>query len=507
MALVLGIDAGTTSIKVVLFDDAGRALSSATEEYRLNTPFPDRVELDPRLYWTALQSAVRRTLSICSVSPSDIHALAISSQGETLIALDSAGQPLRNAIVWLDNRSGQEAADIEAHFGRDTVYMTTGSPEVVPTWAATKILWLKRHEADIFKKARRFLLLEDYLIYRLTGELIGDFALYTSSLLVDIVNYKPWDEMLSFIGISSDQLPPIVGSGYIVGPLTCDAAEELGLSERTLVVTAGMDQACGAVGSGNIAPGVVTETTGGSLNLLATIDEHSIDSARAVPIQCHILPDTYIALPWCQTAGMVLKWFRDGFCAHEVDEAIRTGGDAYDLLSDLAGTINPGCDGLIMLPHLAGAMCPEFDMNARGVFFGIDLSHGRAHFVRAIMESIAYMLRRNIESIREMGIDITEVRAMGGAANSAIWTGIKADVLHVPVVTMRSKEAACLGAAIVAGAATGVFGSIEDACNNIVRLNNRYMPKPENKDAYDSGYERYVRLYECLANLFPRHDA
>jgi sugar (pentulose or hexulose) kinase len=263
-----------------------------------------------------------------------------------------------------------------------------------------------------------------------------------------------------------------------------------------------MDQALAALGAGNIRPGLITENTGGALAIVATLEEPVFDPQGGIPCHYHALPDTYYLLPWGQTAGMALRWFRDVFGVEEQREAARSNTDAYDLLTAGAAEVSPGAEGLVVLPHLMGAACPEFNPAARGVWFGVGLHHTKAHFVRATLESIAYMLRRNVEILKKLGIAVTEIRALGGGARSSLWNQIKADVLGVPVVTVATEEQACLGAAILAGTAVGLYPSPQQATEKLVEVTHRWEPDSENKSLYDDKYELYVRLYENLEDLF-----
>ncbi|NLE43518.1 MAG: hypothetical protein GX620_02250 [Chloroflexi bacterium] len=504
MTYLLGVDVGTTAVKVVVFDDQGLEIGSASEEYKLLTPSDVEVELDADVYWTSTVKCIRAVLDATMVFGHDIRALAVSSQGESFVPIDSHGQPLRRTIVWLDNRSSEEARLIERQFGAERVYEVTGSPEVVPTWAATKILWLKRHEPDVFEKVHKYLFLEDYLIFRLTGELVAEYALYTSSLLLDIRRFAWWQDMLDFVGITSEHLPTLVDPGRVVGRLSDEAAAATGLSADTVVVSGGMDQACVSVGSGNTKPGVITDSTGSSLNICVTTDRLVIDPTHRVPIQCHAIKGKYIVLPWCTTAGMALRWFRDQFCDTERRQALETDTDAYDIMTAEAEAIPPGSEGLILLPHFAGAMCPEFNERARGAFFGMALKHTRAHFIRATMEAVAFMLKRNLDLIQQMGLEAEEVRVIGGGAKSALWNQIKADVTQRPVLVLRNPEAACLGAAILAGVAIGVFESVDVACRTAVLVKARVAPDSSNERVYAHNYGMYVKLYDTLEKAFWR---
>jgi xylulokinase len=498
----LGIDAGTTGLKAVLFDEGGRVIAVGRAEYGLLTPAANVAELDAEEYWRACRRAVSEILSTSKVDPRDVRALAVSSQGETFVPVDREGRPLRNAIVWLDNRSEEESRMVREAFDVEEVFRVTGQPEVVPTWPATKILWLRRNEPKVFEKTYKFLLVEDFLIHKLSGVMATEYSVVSSTLMFDIRRGRWWDEMLTFIGISRDQLPELMPSGSIVGNVTYEASRETGLSTRTIVATGAFDHAAGAVGAYNIKPGIVTETTGAALALLATTDEPVYDPKRRIPCHRHAVPGKFFLLPWCQTAGVVLRWFRDEFGQVEKEAAGRLGVDAYDLLTLEASKIPPGSNGLIILPHFMGAGPPEFDPHARGVIFGLTLSHKRAHVIRAILESIAFMLRRNVELIEELGIEVKEIRSLGGGSRSTLWNQIKADITSKVVSTLHTEEAASLGAAILAGVADGLFKSIEEGCKAMVHLKDKYNPRSENREVYDKLYKIYSTLYDKLKDVF-----
>jgi xylulokinase len=502
MDVFLGIDAGTTALKAALFDLEGQLLALDQQEYQLLTPAPAWVELEVEVYWQALGRAVRNAIQRSGLDGGSVKALAISSQGETLIPLNQEGQPTRRAIVWLDNRSVQEAKRLGEQFDIEEVYRVTGQPEVAPGWPAGKILWLKRNEPDAFARTARFLLLEDYLLYRLTGRFVTEMALQTSSLLLDIRRKAWWQPMLDAIGISPDRLARLMEPGQLIGPLSEESADTLGLSTGTLAVTGAMDQAAGAVGAGNITPGLATESTGGALAVLATLEEPSYDPQRRVPCHYHARRDTYCLLPWGQTAGMALRWFRDQFYDLEAKTARDDGRNAYDLMAEAATGVPAGSEGLVVLPHLEGAACPEFNPAARAVFFGATLRHTKGHFVRAIMESVAYMLKANLGIVEELGVPVAEVRSLGGGARSPLWLQIKADVLQKPLTPVAVEDAACLGAALMAATATGAFSSLEEGVGQMVRLGERVEPDPGLAAVYQEGYGQYLELYERLTPMF-----
>ncbi|MBS7646041.1 xylulokinase [Candidatus Bathyarchaeota archaeon] len=502
MSYLLGVDVGTTSVKCVIFDQKGRALSSCRSEYEILMPQPEFMEVEAETYWNAFKESLKAVLNESQVAPQDISGIGVSSQGETFVAMDRDGKPVRRAIVWLDNRSKEEAELIKEEFGVDKVYRITGQNEIIPMWTATKIFWLKRNEPEVFRKVYKYLLLEDYIIFRLTGEFVTDYSVVCSTILFDISKRKWWGEILDFIGLSEEQLPELKPSGTPVGNVTLEAARDTGLSTKTLVSTGAYDHAAGAVGVGNIEPGVVTETTGGALAIVATVDRVILDRMRRIPCHYHAVEGRYFLQPFCPTAGAVLKWYRDNFGLLEMEAADRMGIDPYDLLTLEASKSPPGSDGLLLLPHFAGAASPEFNPNAKGVLFGLMLHHKKSHIIRSIMESIAYMLRRNIEVLEELGVNVKEVRSIGGGARSRLWNQIKADVLQKPIITVHTEENSALGVAILAGLATGVFSSIAKASESMVSIKERFTPSEANKDLYNGLYGRYVELYNRIGDLF-----
>jgi xylulokinase len=287
-----------------------------------------------------------------------------------------------------------------------------------------------------------------------------------------------------------------------VGTLSREAAEALGLPVGVRVIAGGMDQGAGAVGVGNLGGGVVSESTGGALTLQASVDRHGGDPTRQTPVYVHSAPDRYLYCPVCPTGGMALTWFRDQFGAEEVARAAREGRDAYDLLTALAVGVPPGADGLTMLPHLMGAFSPEYEPEARGAFYGFTLHHGKPHFVRAVLEAVAFMLRRNLELLAGAGAPATQIRSHGGGSRSALWNQVKADACGLPVITLHGDDAAVRGDAMIAGVAAGVFADLTAACAAMVVFKDRYEPDPATRTAYDDAYGRYVRLFDALRPVF-----
>lgn len=463
MKTLLGVDVGTTSLKMVLFDENGKALMTVSKAYTLDTR-GDRVEFDPEQYWQMFSDAYAQ---IRAQHP--VTALAIDTQCETLIVTDAQGKALYNAIVWLDNRATAEAEAIDRAFGVKKVYEVTGQPEITATWPACKLLWLRNNEPEIFGKIKKVFLLEDYLLYRLTGQFVTEKTLQSSSLYLDIVNGCWWKEMLSFIGVSESQLPRLCASGECIG--TFDGVQ---------VITGVMDQIAGAIGAGVTDRTITSEMTGTTMAIVAPTDAvPAYQEGSRVP--CHVNFDGgYCLLTWTPTAGIAQKWFRDNFCE----------GMNYGEMGELAAAVNPGCDGLTFLPYLCGSIIPKYNPDARGAFMGLTMEHTRGHFIRAIQESVAFMLK---EHLQYLGVECTQIRSTGGGAASELWCQIKADVTGKRIVTLKNPESACLGSAIVAGYGAGIYESIHAASCRLVQTDRVYEPSGTD---YTEAFDRYMRYEE-----------
>jgi len=500
MELLLGIDVGTTSLKAGLFASDGRCLGVERQEYKLDTPSVERTQVDAHQYWQACVQTVRNLMDRLDEDARNILALTVSSQGETILTLNDDGDPIYPAIVWLDNRAVSQAAHLSSQF-QDQVYDRTGIAEIIPTWSACKVLWLKENEPDVFSRAGKFLLVQDYLIYRLTGHFVTDGSIACTTLFFDISRNSWWKEMLAAVGIREGQLPEIVKPGTCVGTIQPQAAQEMGLSTNTKVVNGGMDQATGAIGAGNIHPGIISETTGAALAMQVTVGDRLIDKDKSMPVYFHSVPEKYLLVPVCPTAGMAFKWFRDQFGLAEIQQAESRGLDSYDLMTEPAASIAPGSDGLIMLPHLMGAFSPDINPTARGSFTGFTLGHTKAHFIRALLEGVAYMLKRNVEFVEGVGIQVSEIVSTGGGSRSHLWNQIKADVCNKKILVLENEETALNGNAILAGVASGVFDSIADGCRKMIAIRKVFEPG-QDQFAYSTAYKRYCALDQELSNYY-----
>ncbi len=480
MSLILSIDAGTTSLKGALFDETGNLMACRIHEYALEHPAPDWVELDPEIYWHAAESVVAALLKETNAPAGSIAALGVTSQGETLIALDRNGKPLRKAIVWMDNRARIEADSIRNEFSQEQVYRATGQQDIAPCWPAAKLLWLQKNEPKVFKIADKFLMLADYLIYRLTGNFATDRALNPSTLYFDITQGDWWDSMLNFLSIDRRRLPSLLNSGEVAGHVVAN----IGLSPKTRVTVAPIDQVASALGAGNLAQGMITETTGSAMAVCATVDRPIYDPRMRIGLYMHARPGLYVMLPWIPTAGMILRWFRDEFGA----------GASYAELEREAAAAPAGCDGLVLLPHFSGMNSPEINPDACGVFFGITPAHRKAHFIRAILEAVAFALRDNLDLLAGAGVACAEITSLGGAARGKLWLQIKADVLQLPIRRMACAETTSLGAAILAACGTGIHSDIEAATNAMARPRDLIQPNPMQAELYNRAFLFYKKL-------------
>ncbi len=466
---LLGIDFGTTALKACLFDENGNRLASESAQYKLITK-GEFVEFDANEFFNVLESTVSKITDKFKVD-----ALAVDTQGETLIALDKDGKPLMNAIIWLDNRAELEAKQMQSHFGLEKIYNITGQTEVPAGYPAPKIMWLKQNAKHVFDNADKFLLLEDYILYRLTGKFSASRSLYSSSLLMNIHTGEYDEEILSFIGITKSQLPTLCESGTIIG-------EYKGIK----VATSSLDQIAGITGAGVVREGIISETTGTALAVCAVTKEFPpyYEGLKVSPY--YVRKGLYCLLMWAPTAGAVLEWFKSSFCENI----------SLKDLDQMAEKVEEGCEGLITIPHLCGTVMPENNPKAKGVFFGVELKHTRPYFARSIMESVAYMIKEYVEYL---GIEIDEIRSMGGGARSSLWCDIKSKVLNKDIVTLKENETACLGSAIFAGVGIGVFSSVESATKALVKKNLTYPAKPSN---YQALYDDYKQKESKIMQIF-----
>lgn len=502
MKYILAIDIGTTALKAVITDENGIICSSRTQEYTISTPHAGWAEMNIEVYTETFRETVAHLLKDASLKPEDIMTIGMSSQGETTVFLDGSGKPLRPAIVWFDTRSTKEAAALVSAFGAENIQKHTGQVGEDAIWPSAKLLWLRKNEPEVFNNIGKIVQLKGYLSYLLTGRMACEDSILGSSLYWDINTRKYWPEMLDFLGISETQLPEIVEPGTDMGHITPEAAEKFGLSTETTLNIGAIDLACGAIGVGNIRPGIFSDSTGSALCTVAMTDRIVLDPTMQMPCYCSAFPGKYMIHAY-STGGMFMRWFRDSFCELEMTAEKSTGFNAYDQLDAMAQKIPAGSDGLLALPHLQGSGPPDQNALTKAVFHGITIAHTKGHFVRSIMESVTMVLCRIIQATEALGVEIDSIITYGGGAKSKIWTQIKADATGLPIHTTENDESAtCLGAVILAGVAKGVWTSVEEAVEVIVKNDITYLPDESVHPVYEDMLERYVELMECLKPTF-----
>ncbi len=464
MKYLLGADIGTTSLKAAVFDETGKMIRSATKDYTLIVS-GDNVEFPAEDYFELFLEAYNEISEGL-----EIAALSVDTQCETMILTDENGKPLRDAIVWLDNRASAEADEIKAKFGNKCVYEVTGQPEITATWPAAKLLWVKKNEPEIFAQVKKVFLLEDYILYRLTGNFVTEQTLQSSTIYYDIHNKCWWKEMLDFIGVSESIFPKVKNSATVVGEY-----------KGTKVVTGAIDQIAGAIGAGVIGNGIISEMTGTTMAIFAPCDSVPEYNPQSI-IPCHINFDgKYCLLSWTPTAGIALKWFKNNLCENF----------SFRELDKLAENVAAGSDGLVFLPFLCGSTMPKYNPDARGAFLGLTMEHTRGHFVRSILESVSCLLRENLEYL---GVRCDEIRSMGGGASSPLWCQMKADMTGKRIVTLENNETACLGSAFLAGMGAGIYKDISQ-CSAMVAAKKIYTPG--NTD-YTECYKNFLKAEERI---------
>lgn len=502
MSFILTFDVGTTSVKTCLFDQTLHLVGYVNDEYELLTEEGGIVEMPPGLYWEKVKSGIKRVLETTGIGGDRVKIITITTQGETIIPVDERGGELRNAIVWLDGRAVKEGQIISERFSPENAYSVTGIPEINSHCPVSKILWLKNNEPRIYARTYKFLLLEDYLIFKFTGRFVTEKSLLSTTGYFDIVNDHLWYEVLGYMQVNPGLIPQPMECGEKVGRVRKNVAEEVGISYDSIVTTGAMDQVAAAVGAGNVTQGIITETTGTALVIAATTPKPDFNHPARVPIYRHALKGRYLAIPVCMTAGIILKWFKDEFCQQEVLKSRKEGIPVYRLLDIMAENVPPLSGGVLLLPYFTGTQTPHSNPQAKGVFYGISLNSRKENFVRAIFEAVGYMLRENIELVESMGFTIKQIRSLGGGANSSVWLRMKADITGKEVFSMEQSECASLGAAALGAFAVGMLEDIEKVSIIANRIRDSFLPRIDISALYKTGYRQYKNLYNYLQPAF-----
>ncbi len=491
MSHVLGIDASTTAAKAILVDGSGAVRGVGTAAYELSVPHPLWSEQEPRLWWDGTLAAIRAVLAETGTPGDDVAAVGLTGQMHGAVLLDAADEVLRPAILWNDQRTGAECDLIREVVGRERLVSITGN-DALTGFTAPKLVWVRDHEPDVWRRVAHFLLPKDYVRLRLTGRHAMDKADGSGTMLFDLAA-RDWSaEVLAALAIDPAWMPRTHEGPAVTGTVTAAAAAATGLREGTPVVAGGGDQAANAVGVGAVEPGVVALSLGTSGVVFATTDRPIFEARGRVHAFCHAVPGRWHMMSVMLSAAGSLRWFRDAVVP----------GMAYDDLVAMAGEAPAGCEGLLFLPYLTGERSPHPDPLARGAFVGLTLAHDRRHLARAVLEGVAFGLRDGLDLMIEAGMPAPSViRASGGGTTSGLWRQILADVLGAEIATVDTAEGAAYGAALLAAVGAGWFESVEAAAAALVTATPAAAPGPD-APRYADVHATYRGLYPALAASF-----
>lgn len=496
--LLLGVDIGTSACKVAIFNEQGKVIAQASKAYPLYYPASGYVEQNPEEWWDGVCDAIQEVLLTGEINPEEIRGIGVDGQSWTCLPVDQKGTPLYNAMIWMDRRASEQSKRILNTVGFDRIFDISGN-SFDPTYTTPKILWLRENRPELYRATYKFLQSNSYINYKLTGKMTQDLSQGYGLHMFDRRTGSYDSRLCDDLGIDESLLPEIFGCHQIIGGVTKEVAQRTGLKENTPVVAGGLDAACGTLGSGVIEVGQ-TQEQGGQAGGMSICLDHPLAHPKLI-LSNHVVPGAWL-LQGGTVGGGSLKWFRQELGAYEVEQEKHSGMNAFDALVMEADKVNPGSDGVIFLPYMAGERSPIWDKNAKGVFFGLGYEKTKGHMVRSILEGTAFSLQHNLKTAEEAGVHIGELMAMGGAANSRTWTQIKADVTGKVIKVPASDTATTLGAALLAGVGTGMYKDFNEAVEQTIQVGREHIPDSKNHKIYQKYYELYLELYDKLKDTF-----
>lgn len=499
MGYLLGIDIGTSGTKTALFDEMGGSVASATREYPMYQPKNVWAEQNPIDWWNAVCETSREVTA--GINAADVKGIGLSGQMHGLVMLDRGGEVIRNSIIWCDGRTGRECKYITDTVGEDRLIEITANPAL--TWfTAGKALWVRNNEPWNYERCAHMLLPKDYIRYMLTGEIATEVSDASGMNLMDIPKRIWSDEILDKLQIDKSMLGRMYESCEVTGQVHAKAAGLTGLAKGTPVVGGAGDNAAAAVGTGVVREGKAFTTIGTSGVIFAHADKVTIDSQGRVHTFCAAVPGAWTVMSCTLAAGGSLQWFRNRLCGAEMEAAAGMGVDSYDVLNAQIARVPIGSDKLLFAPWLMGERSPLLDENARGVFFGLSAIHTKYNMLRAVMEGVSFSQRSCLDVLREMGVPFSQMLATGGGVKSRLWRQMLADIMGCDVTTLVTREGPALGAAILAGVGAGVFGSVPEGCDAVIKTASVQQPIPANVKEYEKFYQIYKQLYPSLRAQF-----
>ncbi|MFX0020871.1 MAG: FGGY-family carbohydrate kinase [Candidatus Hermodarchaeota archaeon] len=500
---VAALDLGTTGCRTFIFDLSGTIIASDYQEWQSYYPSPSFVEQDANVWWNSIKITIENAIKKSGIDKTDIVSLSVTNQRETIVPVDNDGNPLHNALVWQDRRTIDQVEYIKNKIGIDKIYETTGLT-IDPYFSATKILWFKDEKPEIYKKAHKFLLVSDFIIHKLTGNFITDFSNASRTMLFDINKLQYSDDIASELEIDLDKMPDALKSGVDIGEIETD---DTFFDKKTLVITGAGDQQSAALGVGVVSPGDIKCTTGTGSFILAYLSKPNFDPMKRVLCSCHAIPGVWVQEASIFTTGAVLRWFRDQIGNAE-SNMVQEGQDPYDLITAEAKKSSVGANGLLLIPHFIGSGAPHWNPHAKGIIFGLALGHERKDLYRAVLEGVAYEIRKNIEVFKELGIEPKELMLTGGGSRSDFWNQIYADVLGITCVRNIVEEATSLGVAILAASGAGIFADIAKAAESLCKVDKKWQPNNERHKLYENYYRFSYDMYEIInsRNMYKNFD-
>ena len=502
MGVYLGIDIGTSGTKTLAINEKGAILASAMETYPCYVPRPLWSEQDPEDWWQATIQSVRKVMSKAKIKAKDVKAIGLSGQMHGSVFLDRNDKVIRRAILWNDQRTAAECAEIEERAGGRAKLIKMVANPALTGFTAPKILWLRNHEPKHFEKTCKILLPKDEIRRRLTGEYATEVSDASGMLLLDVAKRKWSKELLSALDLDLNLFGDCYESEEVTGKLTPAAAKTLGLTTDCVVVGGAGDCAAGAVGNGIVNRGVLSTSIGTSGVVFVHSDEVKIDPKGRVHTFCHAVHGKWHMMGVNLSAGGSLQWFRNELCRADVAAAKKAKKEIYDLLIEEAKKVKAGSEGLFFLPYLSGERTPHADPDARGCFVGLTLAHGRGHMIRAVMEGVTYSMRDSLDIFEHLGVPIKQIRASGGGARSPFWRQIQADMFGRKVVTINTEEGPAYGVALLAAVGAGAFKDVREACGAVIRVVSEISPDGAAKKYYDKAFPIYQQLYRSLKDDF-----
>lgn len=497
MRYLLGIDIGTSACKVALADAEGNIVAQESVEYPVYYPHPGWAEQWPEDWWEATCRGIRAVTA--SVESRDIAGIGVDGQSWSAIAVDSNGQVLCRTPIWMDTRAEEICREWADQIGEERLFALCGNP-LKPSYTTAKVGWYKKFMPEVYEKADKILQSNSFIVYRLTGRYSQDLSQGFGWHCFDM-RKGCWDEdMCLRMGLRAGLLPPIFACHDVVGCVTEDAARLTGLTAGIPVVAGGLDAACGTLGVGVLEYGETQEQGGQAGGMSICCDEPKMEPSLILGY--HVVPDRWLLQGGTVGGGGVMRWLERELGDCEREEAAQKGVSSFAIMDERAAQVSPGSDGLIFLPYMAGERSPIWDSKAKGVYYGLDFSKTKSHIIRAALEGVAFSLRHNLDTAEKVGAKVEMLRSMGGAANSRLWTQIKADVTGKPICVPASDSATTMGAIMLAGVGTGVWSGFSEAVRRTVRVKRTHIPNEANRAVYDRQYSTYLKLYPALKTLY-----